>query len=42
MARPLGINRLAIGLRTQIPFPFPVGFAGAEMGPSGLSRLTMQ
>ena len=40
MARPLGINRLAIGLRTQIPFPFPVGFAGAEMGPSGLSRLT--
>ena len=31
---------LQFGLRTQIPFPFPVGFAGAEMGPSGLSRLT--
>ena len=45
MVRPLGINRLAIGLRPQIPFSFPVGltwcgFAGAEMGPSGLSRLT--
>ena len=36
---------LQFGLRTQIPFSFPVGltwcgFASVEMGPSGLSRLT--
>ena len=47
MASPLGINRLESAFGPKSPFLlFPVGLtwcgcAGVEMGPSGLSHLTM-